>query len=1360
MASHSKKSRKSKSRARQQRLAQSRRHPLDFQTLESRNLLAAIVVSNPSDVVSLTADTSSITSLIANDGGDGISLREAVAATNNTVGEDTITFSGLFFGSHNPIRLTQGELLITESLVIQGPPAGRLVVISGDAAGDDIHNPDLLDVTDVEASFGGVAGAQDDLLDDNSRVLNFSDPTGDLTLSSVIITGGRTTNASEGGGGIIFNSNGTLRLNRNFVAGNSTLGMSSQGGGIYTREGDVYSDSGFYALGNSTAGDDSDGGGVFARYGRLRLVDSVIRDNSTTGDFSGGGGIYSGSGNVFLSNITVSGNSTSGYRSEGGGIHTKTASALLSVFYSTVSGNSTAGEVSSGGGIFSGSGGISIYSSTVSGNSTTSNGSSRGGGIGAVGADVRINNSTVTENSSSSVGGGISFLETESPFARDNQSLSLNSSIVAGNTDNGTAPDLLPPRNFPNGLDVEHSLIGDTTGSGVTPTTGTGNILGQPALLGPLADNGGRTQTHTLLVGSPAIDAGSPGFNRNDQRGGPFSVNFDDPQTPGTGTDIGALEVHSLLVDDASDEDDGDVSVGELSLREAIRLTNGDRALDTIRFDPSVFTGGANNVIRLTQGELASTESLFIDAASVGGIVITGDANGDDVTVGGTHITDVSASFGGVEGGADDLLDDNSRVLSSTPSRQGNLTLSDVTITGGRTTSDGDTGGGIHFNSYGTLTLNQSTVSGNSTAGFSGHGGGLFSSKGIISLSDSSISGNSTSGDSSHGGGIFAGGSQGFLVMSLINSTVSGNTTTGLNSDGGGIYTYNASYSGATTITNSTISENTSSGRGGGIFKAAGLAVIQNSTITKNQATIGGGVLSSSFADRTEVSSSIIAGNVATEDGNDVSGSYSFVSLGSNLIGDGQFQGSDLFTNDNLGDIVGTTNSPIDPLLGALVNNGGPTKTHRLLIGSPAIGNGSNTLADALLTDQRGESRIADGTVDIGAYELQSLTIGPKVTSVVRDEGGVLVRPDLLSTFAVTFDQDVNVSAGDLAIGNDTLGVSLNTSSVIFNYDATLLTATWDFASLPELEASFYTFELSDTITGLVGGLTLDGDGDGTAGGNFNESVYVAIPGDANLDGDVEVNEINIFLGTNTGDGATVLSNLDRAGTFTWSEGDFNGDGDVDSSQLNLFTGEQNGDYAIFLANLGRNVRPGTSQAVTTEPVISQPLMAQSVVSESIATATATTAVQVTSEEQMAIGVDVQTFTSAAIEPATPIQLVPLASEKLVSLLPEIQPLLSGAQATVDVLREDNEPLTFFDAASLLAPVSEESPLELQDANELLDGLFSENINAFQNGTADDTDETATDAFHRRFWFGILRKISSILRYSVFVALQWDQLIW
>ena len=1653
MANRSKKLRKSKSsRARKRRLAQSQKSNLDFQTLEPRNLLAAVVVSTAEDLVSPTADTSSIAGLIANDGGDGISLREAIVAANNTDGADTVTFAGSVFtgGDNSLIRLTQGQLSVSEGLTFDGRSVGG-VVITGDANGDDITREGTR-ITDVSASYGGTVGASDDFLDDNSRVLTFSG-SGNLTLINLTVTGGRTTSTFAEGGGIQ-TSDGNVLLRSSIVSGNSTADQRAGGGGIYTDTGyvslinstvsgnnafnsegggirtsagdvtlinstvsgniasgrngsggGIYTDSGIVSLTDSTVSGNistrfsGQGGGIRTADGDVVLNNSTVSGNSTTGDSGSGGGIRTFAGNVTLTNSTVSGNGTTGDSGSGGGIRTSAGS--VSLIDSNVTGNSTPGSDSKGGGISTGGGSVSLVDSSVISNSTGSsyNSSGRnssgggiytdtgdvsltnstvvenstygdgggiyasfsglsvslnnstvsgnvsgdlgggiygrfsnvalvnsnvsenssgnsGGGISAISGTVSVTNSTVSGNSSeasaggvngstvtltnstvsgnSSVfgGGGISANEaslvnstvsgnsssrsgggiladitsltnstvsgnssgsngggiwsalfnstvlvvnstvTDNSAAGiaggigfedpDRGELTLNNSIVAGNVDVGTSPDIAAVSEADN-LIVEHSLIGDTTGSGISATTGSGNILNQSAILGPLADNGGLTQTHSLLPDSPAIDAGNEalavdanGPLASDQRGGLFTRSFDDPTAPGTGVDIGAYELRVLLVDNPIDEDDGIEVVGDLSLREAIRLANDNPLLNVISFDATVFTGGDSSLIRLTQGELVISSSVSIDGTLANGLIITADTNGDDVTLPGTEITDVLASFGGTDGAADDLLDDNSRVLTFSDST-GNLTLARLTFTGGQASNSSVYGGGVLFDSSGTLTLNQAAVSGNGTSDYRGNGGGIYSRLGNVSLNESTVSENNTRGDRGRGGGIYArfgtvslnnsavsgnsitgsftgggGGGGVFNVLgsvslinstvsgnrsesrvgggggigtvtadvSLVNSTLSGNNTTGERSYGGGIYTRSGditlisstfsgnsttgdgsdgggiySRSGSVSLFNSTFSGNSTEGvdsNGGGIWSDDSTVSLVNSTVTGNTASgVGGGIALDAEgpeAERLTLHNSIVAGNTDSGTAPDL---FAGSALADDLIVEhsliGDTTGTGVSTTTGAGNILNQS-----PLLAALADNGGPTQTHALLEGSAAIGVGNNALAAGLLTDQRGETRIIDGVVDIGAFELQS----PTVASVIRDEGGVLVRPDQLATFAVTFDQDVNVNAGDLLVSNDTMGVVVDTSSVGFSYDASTLTATWDFGSLPDLEASFYTFELSDTITGVNGGLALDGDSDNISGGAHLEEVYVAIPGDANLDGDVEVNDINFFLGTNTGDGATVLSNLDRPGTFVWSQGDFNGDGDVDATQLNIFTGEQSGDYAVFLANLGRNVRPIstqpltsqtlTSQPVTTQPVVSQPLLAQSVSSDSVAIEFAATVVS--SADQVSSVDAVQNRLPVVVALATPSESIPLASDDLGSVVLKSRPLLFAAQANVDASIEDVDPFADLNATFSPALLSENSPLELQGAHEQLDELFSEDSGVLQDDDASDLSVAAVDA--------------------------------
>jgi hypothetical protein len=154
--------------------------------------------------------------------------------------------------------------------------------------------------------------------------------------------------------------------------------------------------------------------------------------------------------------------------------------------------------------------------------------------------------------------------------------------------------------------------------------------------------------------------------------------------------------------------------------------------------------------------------------------------------------------------------------------------------------------------------------------------------------------------------------------------------------------------------------------------------IIRFSTITDNAAPaeMGSGVASSGqtspfFTTRTDVYSSIIAGNINSDV--DVTNGIlnTFMSLGHNLIGSGSAIGEFI----ELGDQTGVT----DPLLGPLADNGGPTMTHALLAGSPAIDMGDPSavggVGDVPLFDQRGAPfpRVGGGRIDMGAFEVQTL---------------------------------------------------------------------------------------------------------------------------------------------------------------------------------------------------------------------------------------------------------------------------------------------------------------------------------------------------------------------------------------------------
>ena len=179
-----------------------------------------------------------------------------------------------------------------------------------------------------------------------------------------------------------------------------------------------------------------------------------------------------------------------------------------------------------------------------------------------------------------------------------------------------------------------------------------------------------------------------------------------------------------------------------------------------------------------------------------------------------------------------------------------------------------------------------------------------------------------------------------------------------------------------------------------GCTVAGGSAFITNCTFTANTAAEGGGGIYTGFGVTVQVRNTIIAGNH-----DDVLGEL--VSLGYNLIGDGD----SVTITPMIGDQIGTRAMPIDPLLGPLADNGGPTQTHALLPGSPAIDRGGPV--SGLTTDQREFPRPLDDPAiappeggdnsDIGAVETglaQSLNISTRAGVLTGDnilDGGFII---------------------------------------------------------------------------------------------------------------------------------------------------------------------------------------------------------------------------------------------------------------------------------------------------------------------------------------------------------------------------------
>jgi hypothetical protein len=237
---------------------------------------------------------------------------------------------------------------------------------------------------------------------------------------------------------------------------------------------------------------------------------------------------------------------------------------------------------------------------------------------------------------------------------------------------------------------------------------------------------------------------------------------------------------------------------------------------------------------------------------------------------------------------------------------------------------------------------------------FLGEGGGLYLSRAGAAGANNTISGNVAAAE---GGGVYVYGE-----LSLSSSTVSSNSAV----DGGGIYaTGGNSASGSLSLSNSTISSNSAEKRGGGLYLEASVVHLLNTTIADNRVTTGtgGGILQESGS-QARTKNTIFARNLGVASIPD-NCDRPAVSEGHNLE-DADTCGFSLTPGD--GDIVG-----MNAILGPLADNGGPTFTHALGEGSPAIDAADNVGCPSV--DQRGVLRPIDGNrdrvtvCDIGSYE-------------------------------------------------------------------------------------------------------------------------------------------------------------------------------------------------------------------------------------------------------------------------------------------------------------------------------------------------------------------------------------------------------
>ncbi|MEZ6072925.1 MAG: choice-of-anchor Q domain-containing protein [Pirellulales bacterium] len=432
-------------------------------------------------------------------------------------GADEIAFD---FGHDGPetILLKLGELAITDALTITGDGADWLTI---DASGND--------------------PTPDDDNYDGSRVFNVDDGNADVwievAISGLTLTGGDAPGGSflGGGGGAIFNRE-DLTVGTSTISGNA----SRYGGGIRNYAGTLT------VVGSTISNNSAEnGGGIRNNPPRmpspsvLEVIDSIVSDNTASDSGGGissidflsvtnsqffrnsattgsGGGILS-AGTASISHSIVSSN----VADRGGGVAILAGDATIA--WSTVSDNSAVGN---GGGLVFYSAGEVSYS-TVSGNSTAQSGggvviwreatiasstvsgnyaAQYGGGVLVLGTGNLIEQSTITQNKTNGGGGGI---------WNTNSGTEVRASIVSGNVGGDDVGRDVATSAF---VSLDHNLVGggNATGDFFEP----GDQVGVPdPMLGPLANNGGPTETHALLPGSPAVDAGVAAGIVFDQRG-------------------------------------------------------------------------------------------------------------------------------------------------------------------------------------------------------------------------------------------------------------------------------------------------------------------------------------------------------------------------------------------------------------------------------------------------------------------------------------------------------------------------------------------------------------------------------------------------------------------------------------------------------------------------------------------------------------------------------------------------------------------------------------------------------------------------------------------------------------------------
>lgn len=889
-------------------------------------------------------------------------------------------------------------------------------------------------------------------------------------------------------------------------------------------------------------------------------------------------------GSVVIDKCVLANNSTGG---SGGAIFLAAGPTFQSIqiIDSTITGNTAGGA---GGAVFAqGPVQVTVTNSTIANNTAGGN-----GGAFAVPGFV-AQNSTITGNSAAGGGGGV--------FLNVTNTVELDSSIVSGNFANGLGPDInaqalyfiysavgsadgiissTGSNNLPFNTALNLQPLGDNGGETKTIALGPGSPaidaganagmlqfdqrgVGFPRSLGTAADIGafesgvGNTPRAVTLL----TDVNSAG-------GGVYT--FDVTYSDDVAIDVSTLGANDLTVTGPN---------GFTTLATFVtvsNMTNGTPRVATYDFVPP---GGSWDAadrgeysVFVNSGQVFDTAINSVPAGRIGSFHVRIDntlvvSNADDfgpgslrgaldtinagkgqfdhatitfsnaffavpriITLSGPLVVSAPVMIDGpgttlltLSGGSFSRIFD---VNVSNPS--GYLTLRDLKIANGSSASDG---GAIRLQDE-NLQLFNVAITDSSTQG---NGGAIASQGGSVFVVNSSIQGNSS---------LLAGGGLSMLGGDLLiaGSTIAGNSA---GTDGGG-WRFESSDAVIHSIINSTLSSNfASQGGAANLNSFLGKLVVRNSTITQNTATspmgVGGIAMTGLMTNvgTLTIGSTILAGNTGAL-ANDLgffTGTGNKVGGNNNIVGAANTLG---FVLTGVGNQSGIQTAPLDPLLGPLANNGGPTLTHLPLPGSPAIGMGNNEACLAI--DQRQGPRTVNNP-DVGSAELKLA----QVSGVPINAGAV--QRSTVTQVRIDFGERVSF------MGSPALAILLNRQS---DNAAPAFNATVDNAGPTTIVTlSFFGtiavngLSLADgryTLKVLAGQVfnangQLDGNGDGVPGDDF---VLLGTPanglfrfyGDGDGDGDVDPADFLAFR----------LSFLNNSSTFN-----FNGSGQVTSADLLQF---------------------------------------------------------------------------------------------------------------------------------------------------------------------------------------------------------------